>query len=201
MPWVNDGGTWWNATKCVPIDADPGAVGEPCTVEGSGVSGIDSCELHAMCWDVDAETLEGTCEAFCVGSPADAFCEQPCSTCSLSSEGALNLCLQQCDPLGQDCPDGDGCYLTNDVFSCGPDVSKQRGGAGDSCDFVNDCDPGLDCASGEAVPDCEGLGCCTPFCAVDNPSACNALPGSVCTPLGLRDPGCFGEGVGLCSLP
>ena len=59
MPWASDGGNSWNATRCVPIAPDPNAPGEPCTVEGSGVSGLDDCDGTSMCWDVDPDTLEG----------------------------------------------------------------------------------------------------------------------------------------------
>jgi hypothetical protein len=201
MPWANDGGAWWNATKCVPIAVQPDGVGEPCTVEGSGVSGIDSCDIHSMCWYVESDTLEGTCVAFCSGSEVNPSCQDGCSSCSISSEGTLNLCLPQCDPIGQDCGEGQACYLVEFDILCVPDASGDQGGAGDPCQFLNSCDPGLQSAAAMSVPGCEGLGCCTPFCAVESPTACDALPGTVCTPLGLTDPGCFGEGAGLCLLP
>src|SRR5689334_19955710 len=44
MPWANDGGNSWNATRCTPLAEDPNGIGEPCTVEGSPVTGIDDCE-------------------------------------------------------------------------------------------------------------------------------------------------------------
>jgi hypothetical protein len=50
MPWANDGGGSWNATRCTPLAEDPRQPGEPCTVEGSGVSGRDDCDIRAMCW-------------------------------------------------------------------------------------------------------------------------------------------------------
>ena len=56
--WANDGGGAWNATKCEEIPPEPDGVGEPCTVEISGTSGVDTCVLGAMCWDVDPETNE-----------------------------------------------------------------------------------------------------------------------------------------------
>src|SRR5690349_13167900 len=33
MPWANDGGNAWNATRCSPIAPDAHAPGESCTVE------------------------------------------------------------------------------------------------------------------------------------------------------------------------
>ena len=44
MPWADNGSSSWNATKCSPVDANPGKEGDPCTVEGSAVSGVDSCD-------------------------------------------------------------------------------------------------------------------------------------------------------------
>jgi hypothetical protein len=202
MPWANDGGSAWNALRCSPIAEDPAAPGEPCLVEGSGVSGIDTCELGAMCWDVDPDTLEGTCVAFCVGDEANPMCEDPNSTCSIPSDGVLALCFPRCDPLQQDCTAGNACYPTNDSFQCIPDVSGDMGAAGDACEFINVCDPGNFCASAELVPDCAGMvGCCTPFCNLDQePLPC--LAGQECVPWYERvmaPPGF--ESLGACVLP
>ena len=65
MPWASDGGNSWNATRCVPIAPDPNAPGEPCTVEGSGVSGLDDCDGISMCWEVDPDAVEGHCVSIC----------------------------------------------------------------------------------------------------------------------------------------
>jgi hypothetical protein len=202
MPWANDGGNVWNALRCSPIADDPDAVGEPCTVEGSGVSGIDSCEAGSMCWDVDPETLQGYCVGFCTGSPDDPMCEDPYQSCALGSDGPLALCFPLCDPLLQDCAEGQACYGIDDVFNCIPDASGEMGAPGDECEYLNVCDPGTFCASAELVPGCPGMvGCCTPFCDVNEvPPAC--LPGQECTPwyeVGEAPPGY--ENVGACVLP
>jgi hypothetical protein len=205
MPWANDGGNSWNATRCSPLDANPKAVGEPCTVEGSGVSGIDDCELGAMCWNVDAETNMGECVAFCQGSEANPTCADECSNCTLSGDGVLILCLPVCDPLAQDCGVGQGCYATGYDFACVPDLSDdaEGGGAiGTACEFINTCDPGTVCANPEVVPGCEGNGCCAPFCDVSGPDPCDAwLPGTVCTPWYEEPPpteGCSTGTIGVC---
>src|SRR5262249_37235710 len=39
MPWANDGSNRWNDVRCSP--AGSGQLGDPCTVEGSSVSGLD----------------------------------------------------------------------------------------------------------------------------------------------------------------
>ncbi|MBL8948932.1 MAG: hypothetical protein JNK45_37515, partial [Myxococcales bacterium] len=118
MPWANDGGSSWNATRCSPLEPDAGGPGEPCTVEGSGVSGIDDCELGAMCWNVDPETNMGGCVAFCIGDEANPLCANECDQCNIGGDSVLILCLPQCDPIAQDCGEGLGCYPDFQSFSC-----------------------------------------------------------------------------------
>jgi hypothetical protein len=81
--WANDGGDAFTDTKCVPVENDPVAVGDPCTSEGSHVSGVDDCELGAMCLSEDPTATEGICRAACEGNPFDASCADPAMTCVL----------------------------------------------------------------------------------------------------------------------
>ena len=206
MPWANDGGSSWNATRCSPLDDNPGQIGDPCTVEGSGVSGIDDCDIASMCWDVDPETNMGTCVAFCSGSEANPVCEDPTTSCVIANNGTLILCLPSCDPLLQDCQEGQACYNVNDTFACAPDASLEMGVYGDGCEFLNVCDPGLYCANPEAVPDCASGGCCSPFCDFSDPEASAACPGAAggqeCVSWyeeGQAPPGL--ENVGACAIP
>ena len=106
MPWANDGGSAWNATRCSPVVDDPREVGMACTVEGSGVSGVDDCERGAMCFDVDPETGQGICYAMLVGSDANPLCVDRLQAPVISS--TLSLCLPTCRPLRADCPPGHG---------------------------------------------------------------------------------------------
>ena len=153
-------------------------------VEGSGVSGIDNCDVAAMCWDVDPVTNMGECVAFCEGSRANPTCADDCTQCATSGAGVLALCLPDCDPVAQDCDEGEGCYPTPSTFACGPDVSAKAGAPGTPCDFVNVCDPGTACVAPELVPNCEGEnGCCAPFCSLALPDDCaSLLPGTECQP-------------------
>jgi len=205
MPWANDGGNSWNATKCTPIAEQPNGVGEPCTVEGSGVSGIDDCAARAMCWDVDPETNEGTCIAFCNGSEAAPTCGDPCSSCTVWNEGVLILCLPICDPLVQDCSEGMACQAYEDTFVCSPDSGSELGAAGDQCEFYNVCDPGLFCGDAARVPGCLGaIGCCTPFCdALGAGDECAVFPETECIPWFDEGeaPPCFSTEIGGCLLP
>lgn len=203
MYWANDGGSSWNATRCSDIAPDADEVGEPCTVEGGGTSGIDSCVLGAMCWDIDPETGEGTCAELCLGSESELFCSDPSMICS--GRGPY-LCLPTCCPIEQDCPEGQACYPLHNTFTCAPDASGDQGGFGDICEFINVCDPGLLCLSASSLPPglpCEGAaGCCTAVCQTDETSCSLLDPALECTPWydeGTAPPGL--ELLGACTLP
>ncbi len=206
MPWANDGGNSWNATRCSPVSPDPGQPGDPCTVEGSGVSGVDDCDVATMCWGVDPETNMGTCVAFCMGSENNPVCDDPTTACSIANEGTLILCLPTCDPLLQNCMDGEGCWGIDDDFVCAPDAGGEMGAYGDPCEFLNVCDPGLFCANPDVVPGCASAGCCSEFCDMSDPMAgancAGAGGGQMCIPWfekGQAPPGY--EDVGACAIP
>jgi hypothetical protein len=194
MPWADDGGVSWNATRCSPLAPDPAQTGESCTVEGSGVSGIDTCDAASMCWNVDPETNEGTCIAFCVGTENNPICTEPGHVCSVHNDGVLILCVPKCDPIAQDCPDGDACYPVDQAFVCMPDCCGEMGAYGDPCEFAN--------APPSAVPDCSSdVGCCTTFCHLNEENWCPGA-GQECLPWFEPGQAPFGyEHVGLCAVP
>lgn len=199
--WANDGGNSWNATKCVPVQPDPDGPGETCTVVGSGVSGVDSCDLGSMCFYVDAETNVGRCVELCTGSEAEPVCGDG-FVCSVSNAGSLNLCIESCDPLLQDCPDGEGCHPFGESFTCLP-TTEEPGGQGAPCEFLASCQPGLFCIDALQLPACDAAGCCTPFCSLDgDPSLdCPDFPTTSCQPAydeGLAPPGY--ENLGYCAI-
>ncbi|MEX1366905.1 MAG: ribulose phosphate epimerase [Nannocystaceae bacterium] len=204
MPWASSGGTW-DATRCSPIADNPNQPGDPCTVEGGGASGIDDCDIGVMCWDVDPETNMGTCEAMCTGDESNPICEDPDASCTIANDGAIVLCLPNCDPLLQDCPDGQACYPVAEDWVCGPDASGEMGAAGDSCEFINVCDQGNVCLDAAAWPDCQGsIGCCSPVCDLSQPDPDSQCPGAgqLCEAWyeeGNAPPGY--EDVGVCALP
>lgn len=206
MPYANDGGSSWNDTRCVPIDPDPAAPGEPCTADDDGLSGIDDCDGTSMCWNVDTKTGMGECFAFCQGSLSRPVCDSPCDSCTISGEGVLNICLPGCDPVAQDCDEGQGCYPVNTQFSCAPEASMGAGEVGDPCEFINACAPGNACLNSTAIPDCDGaIGCCAPFCIVGAPDTCDAqLTGTTCQAWYAEEPPeprCFEGEPGVCALP
>jgi hypothetical protein len=169
MPWANDGGNSWNAVRCVPIDPDPAAPGEPCVAQESGVSGLDNCALGSMCWDVDPETLEGTCVAFCTGSEDAPLCTNPNTTCTISNEGVLILCLPLCDPLVNDCEGDDICRHQSGLdWICLP-PGGDMAAYGEPCSNTYDCGAGLHCAPSmqmQGIGTCSLAepGCCTHLC-------------------------------------
>jgi hypothetical protein len=186
-PWANDGGDFWNANRCTAIDPEGGAPGEPCTVEGSGVSGVDDCDATSFCFNVDPTTLQGVCVPFCEGTEADPLCPRG-TQCMHSNEGTIAVCLPTCDPLASTCGEGEGCYLVGEVFHC------LRVGApvDDHGAPVAYCDPGSIAVSPRSLSSCdpEGELCCAQLCDVDQP-AC--APPSQCISLWEK-----GGNPGLC---
>ncbi len=203
MPWAADGGSSWNATKCSPLNASPKQIGDECTAEGSGVSGLDDCDIGSMCWFLDAEN-KGTCVEMCTGTPDAQMCSGD-KVCDESNEGVIIVCLDTCDPLAQSCPDEQICFFDGvDTFICDFDASGEEGQYGDPCAFINVCDYGLFCANQAAVPDCASAdGCCSEFCNVMEPNTCTGAPMQECVPWyedGVEPPP-GQENIGACAIP
>ncbi len=198
--WANDGGNAWNATHCVPIDANPDGIGDPCSVEVAPLSGVDSCERGSTCWfigvDVNGEGA-GRCVANCSGSLSAPTCEDPNSDCVLTR--ALALCIPNCNPVVPNpCGAGQGCYPLDNRFECQPDASGKTGGAFEDCEFTNACNPGLACIGSDVVGLCDsGVDdCCTPWCDTTAPTCPG---GTQCVPYferGSTPPGY--EDIGIC---
>ncbi len=184
-PYANDGGSAWNSTRCAAVDPNPVGEGMPCMVQGGGATGDDNCELGALCFNVNAQTLVGTCSNLCTCGlgPGEVSCDDGFG-CVVYNDGELPLCTAACHPLLQDCADGDACVPepnASEFFFCAPDASGAGGNPGDPCEFINACNPGQLCAAAAVVPGCNGVGCCTPYCDLTDPNpAC--LPGQTCQP-------------------
>lgn len=131
-PIIDDGGSAWNANKCVPVTGmdQPDEPGEPCHTNDIA-SGIDSCIEGAMCWNVDMDG-NGTCVAQCTGTPDAPSCDPgkygPLP-CTIANDGVLNLCIPDCNPLGDDCAANEMCATYNESFTCAPDASADKGQA------------------------------------------------------------------------
>lgn len=195
--WANDGGGFWNANKCVPVDGT-GVAGDPCMTEGGGVSGLDNCAEGFICLNAD-ENGVGACIGFCTD---DDSCD-PGFICAIYNDGVLPICLDECHPLLQDCPNGQSCIDTpNGNFICFTDASGTAGLDGDPCppaDGENSCDPGMWCGAGSSG--CNDPKCCTPYCDVTGADDCTAP--DVCTSF-YGDPNSgppMYQDVGVCVAP
>ncbi len=202
VPWSSSGSGAYDADRCVEVTGD-GVVGEPCTVQGNKLSGVDDCAFGHICWKVD-DDLHGTCIAQCTGTQADPQCPAG-STCVITNGNALAVCLQDCDPLKQDCMASELCLpnFMQPGFICAPDASGREGQTNDACDFANGCDPGLLCGgpttTSSACP-IDSNGCCTPFCSFPGGACPN--PDQQCVSFFAPDPPPPGdEDIGVCKLP
>lgn len=207
MPYSSQGGSWWDSTACFPIDPDPVGLGEPCQWEGMPWSGHDDCGAWQVCWSFEPGD-GGVCKGLCMfDEPGDFMpsCEDPAAIPFYGCQECFCMCETQCNPLGDDCPKGQECVPSADIFTCVPDASGDMGAYGDPCEFINVCDPGLACLEPGNTPGCDesNAGCCTPFCDVTQPNACpGAAEGQECLPWyepGDAPPGL--ENLGACGLP
>ncbi|MBV1862012.1 MAG: hypothetical protein KUG77_26555, partial [Nannocystaceae bacterium] len=88
------GADTWSKPACRPAPEDATAqAGEPCMVEESPYSGIDTCAPTSMCFDVDPLTLEGTCAPYCSDF---VTCEDTTQTCFEANDGWVPVCLSRC---------------------------------------------------------------------------------------------------------
>jgi hypothetical protein len=194
VPYVYDqNGGGWDANKCVPILGGLGP-GKACQYTGTFES-HDDCDGSSFCWEVSGEG--GTCRAFCEGNADLPGCAEG-KACLVANEEVINLCVDACHPLTQNCNANLGCYWSGSVFVCvvvGGDGSEDQ-----PCSFINDCTPGLACLDSQLLPGCAGTACCTPWCDVGLQGPC--AQGKACIPwfdAGLAPPGY--ENVGICAVP
>lgn len=198
------GGGGWDGRECVEIMGD-GQHGDTCTFDDDSRS--DTCALGHMCVPPIGQE-EGVCVAMCKGSPEEPLCLPPLTICPIHSGGTGPLCQQLCDPLVQDCPEGELCTLSPNslMFQCEDDNANGAAPEGTPCERANDCNPGLFCASRDfyPAPGCQGsFSCCAPFCdlnAVD-PCAGLSVPDAECVAWDSESPLDGLEHVGVCGLP
>ena len=188
-----------DANKCVPIIGN-GQLGDPCVREEDN----DDCDVGLFCMTVTSgSTGDGVCLAFCNVATQDCADDGlPDATCIAFNDGTLPLCQDSCDPISQDC-DGDlGCYgVGAQGFVCSlPGFDEGLGNDGDECFTIQSCKPGLGCTASEVLSDCNGTRCCSPYCEVSDPNACDAPEECVAYyEDGTAPPGY--ENVGICALP
>ncbi len=198
-PYATDGGVAWDANKCVPV-AGNDTPGEGCTVEGSGTSGYDSCVAGALCTNVDMNNT-GICVALCRGTMESPACS-PGLACLSTNGAVLNLCVQACDPLAQNCMlDGQACIPDDGEFLCVDDASGGVQMDGTPCLYINECGPGLFCGVKELAPVvCADVGdadCCLSFCDLSD----DACPGTTVCAAYFEPPSPDYPQVGYCADP
>lgn len=191
-PWANDGGDTWNGTVCRPVDSDPGQAGEMCSAEVLPTSGVDSCDVGLMCWNVSGDALEGECVEFCGGTEMDPTCEDALDTCSIFSDFLLPLCLPACDPLAPTCEKGLGCYPgAQGDFVCVPEGARVSVGEV----FHPECPVGTFAATDQQLEGCSvEEPCCSAYCDLNEDAPCD--PYFACVPLAV--PYAMAPDVGAC---
>ncbi|MDC0675073.1 hypothetical protein [Nannocystis radixulma] len=193
----------WTDSFCVPLDAEPAGPGEPCTIESSPTSFIDTCDLHSICFGVDPDTLAPVCVPLCSGSPDAPECPDG-SACVIADN--LIPCLPTCDPLASTCPMGQVCspdsffVPTNFVcFTADVGALKQQF---EPCDGPSTCAAGLACADAGLAVECDpqqSATCCLPYCDLDQPTCPGVM--QQCQPFFPDPPPPELAHVGLCRLP
>lgn len=186
-----------DSARCVPLAAPPRQVDESCIAEGGYGSGVDDCAAGLMCWAVGGPLDQGVCVPLCNGCAPDPQCPEG-RLCAKGIGSFHYMCLPECDPLLQNCIEGDACVLVGAGFVCVQDGSGFEGQIYDPCLHANACDPGLACMPGDAAVNCdapEGEGCCLPLCTIGASPCPDMLE---CVP--LFDPGQFPDyaEVGIC---
>jgi hypothetical protein len=186
------GGRTVDSTKCMPVIGN-GVAGDGCIREADN----DDCAAGFFCMtDVSGHTGPGVCLEYCE-------IDQPCEfggQCFAFNDGALPVCEVLCDPLVQDCPNGQGCFSAFDNFVCAqPGFPEGLGGDGDPCATIQGCQPSLICAAGTAG--CDGGGsCCTPVCSLAGDGSECVDPSEQCV-AALDNPPPDLVDVGFCTVP
>ena len=195
VPYSSGNGSW-EGEKCVLVLGE-GLPGDPCTYDG-WLEATDDCGPDSMCLSADiSQSGMGSCVGFCAGTPDEPECPEG-SACTICGDYCPPLCIPNCNPLLQDCGEGQACYWTNGDFNC--IFTTQDIPPGQPCGFVNDCEEGNFCAAAEVFPACDGAACCSPFCDLElGDEQCAAVPGTMCLAFfeqGAAPPGL--ENVGVC---
>lgn len=210
VPFNENGGIFPDGVKCVPEVPNADDIGAECVVMGGFGAGEDSCAAGSICLDLDDDGF-ATCIEFCQGeTPEQAFCNDPDYTCVELFEPIVPVCFRKCDPLVQDCPDGEGCFMDAPMlgaegFVCMPLVENLSSGGGvygEGCIAMSNCAPGNSCVFAENVPGCQGVYCCTPWCDLSKPDPCPEFEETMSCipwyPQGEAPPNY--ENVGICGI-
>jgi hypothetical protein len=116
-------------SRCAPDGTVP--EGGACT----SADGIDDCAAGSLCRD-------GVCTRICAVGSGECNCSRVSSL--FTDQDDIGVCVPSCDPIGQDCPAGQGCYIAGDPLTVCAGAGMVP--VGESCQFVNSCAPGSSCA-------------------------------------------------------
>ena len=189
-------------------------LGEPCNDLG-----LDDCAKGLICLGVDPKLRASVCTQLCSGTPQEPSCASEGERCFLSSNGVLGVCLPVCDPVVKNCPlVDDQCSLndpdcvdaaclplkTRGTFRCHLDLGSTTS-YGSPCLKQFTCASGQACVASDQLAACsDPVGCCTPYCDLNDPQfLCpDTDKGMKCLP--AFEPGLGpqqSEHVGICRLP
>lgn len=193
--------------KCVPEAENPVPAEEPCVVGPDGL-GDDNCIKGSVCLDLDYDG-NGFCLPYCTGNKDTPECGMDDMTCVKLFFGFdFGNCFHKCDPLIQNCKDGEGCYMDattvgNSGFVCLPVAQEGMGKVfGDGCIGWSSCEPGYGCVFEQFVPGCDKGLCCTPWCDITEMDPCAKFDATMqCLPWynGITPPPGL-ENVGICGV-
>jgi hypothetical protein len=196
--------------RCCPEVDDPDLVGEQCSVMEYSGSCLDSCERGAFCVVDDPDRLLGQCRPYCQPGGNDCPADETCKSFFelLNDVPTVPLCMEQCDPLVQDCSVPNWLCIPDSPtisgqsgFICVSPPPNEPVGALEPCALANQCEKGLVCISGDRVPDCTFVSCCTSYCSLaEGDAACQTIdPEMHCVDWMAPDP--TWADVGVCALP
>ncbi len=171
---VEAGGVYY--TGCVTIIANPGQLGQACTLDHGGpIPPQDSCDVGLMCLD-GSMAVAPSCLELCGCGPDEPTCSGENQLCLKSPNSEFGVCRDACDPLLVDCPPTMGCYAApgTDGFVCAPSLAP-------TALAYDPCTDAADCAIGQLCSDVCGVdGCCLDVCDLSGSDPC--APGKACVP-------------------
>jgi hypothetical protein len=178
------------ADKCSYAFLADGGVGRTCgpagaTAEGAPCGPGDTCAKGLVCLGASANTM-GTCAKFCYTDTGCGGNNRVCGSLvqipNVTELPAVCVQLTTCDPLLQNCPAGQGCYLTTNGPACIPMGSATNG---------QTCGPSTLCVRGSTClgPTTNMLSCRS-FCNLDGgmPSCTGSACGGIANSMGQALP-------------
>jgi hypothetical protein len=195
---IRDDDGYFRRVMCAPVLGDQKA-GQPCTVEAPEW-GLDDCDALNMCWFVEGEA--GLCAPLCSGTADNPTCPDERMCFHTAMDWELFVCVQPCNPILQDCLDGQACHWSEAGFGCSPSNDVYPMDPCPSDPF--DCAAGSICVPADALGDnCVADSCCAAWCELTVPEICDIHPGTMCTSFWGGDEPLSPElaNLGVCLVP